>query len=675
LVGEMKKTKDERDYTAIFSGAFSSLNPLTSGMNLFQTFKGIGGTVEGKGNGALLGKVVAIDSITGKTTSNVNGIAKDSSLNFNIQQQVWDDLNEEERKTIMDQLKLGNDDLITKATDSILNFNIQQQVWDDLNEEERKTIMDQLKLGNDDFTIKLTPPVPPTKPPETPPLKPSMFSTALDVINIAAWLYTIYAAIDIFTTKYKTYKVATVCNPWIAPLGGNDCERCNEKFKPCSEYKCRSLGQTCRLINPGTDEEKCINMHPNDVNSPMITPNEKALTKGYKIKNFGTNIGYEIIQKVDPYSPLSIGINTNEPSTCKYSMNASMKFDEMPFVFGSPLFLYNQTMVLTLPLELASEQALKESHGIYTLYLKCMDASGNKNNKDYFIKVKIRPGKDLTPPIIEAGSLKNNAYLANNVKQTDFSLFTNEPSTCRYSSNDVSYENMKNDFTCSESGFQTASLFYNVYECRTTLKDLKEGTNSFYFRCIDTSGNINQESFKFSLIGTKALAINQTLPAGELMDNNITLEVFTMDGAENGKAVCGYKLGSSPFIEFKNTNSNHHTEEVTLSSGTYNYQITCTDIATNEAKSEINFKIAKDVKSPTLMFVYKDEKAALLHIELDELTTCEYSTIASVKFGDGTKMTNDNSKVHEASISENSRKFFITCQDVFKNEFKFIVYP
>ena len=599
--------------------------------------------------GSVDASVVAIDSITGDSILDVTGIAIKSDSDNGI----W--------KIEGTNYKIDKNILMKQNKD---------KTWQEikLTEEQLK----QLNIPQEQINDMLGKTQPETE--EEPSLL-SELGTVSGVLNILSWAYSIYATADIATMKFNTYKVAVICNPWVAPLGGKDCEKCNDKFKPCSEYKCRSLGQTCRLVNPGTDDEKCINLHPNDVNSPIITPNLAVLTKGYSIKDSGPNQGFELTQKIDPYSPLRIGINTNEPATCKYSTNASMKFDDMPFVFGSPLFLYNQTMIISLPRELASEEALKQTHGIYTLYLKCMDASGNKNNKDYFIKLKIKPEKDLTPPIIEAASLKDNAYIAANIEQTEFSIFTNEPATCKYSSNDVQYDDMKNDFSCSESGFQTSSVFYATYGCKTTLKDLKEGSNIFYFRCNDMSNNKNQESFKFTLIGTKPLLINETLPQGDVMSNNVTLEVTTVDGAENGKAVCGYRTGSSPDIEFSATNSNHHVESLTLNTGTYNYLITCNDIAGNEAKATISFKITKDLTPPKLMFVYKDSATNILHIELNEMTTCEYSTISSFNFGDGTKMTNENANIHEASLVEDSNKFYITCQDIFKNEYDFIVYP
>ena len=53
-------------------------------------------------------------------------------------------------------------------------------------------------------------------------------------------------AVLVFVLTYKKVKQETVifsCLPWQAPTGGSDCEKCNKKDFPCSEYQCRSLGQ------------------------------------------------------------------------------------------------------------------------------------------------------------------------------------------------------------------------------------------------------------------------------------------------------------------------------------------------------------------------------------------------------------------------------------------------
>ena len=67
----------------------------------------------------------------------------------------------------------------------------------------------------------------------------------------------------IFYNSYKETSTETVtftCNTWDAPTGGSYCEKCNEQSLPCSEYQCRSLGQACQLVNPGSEEAKCYEM-------------------------------------------------------------------------------------------------------------------------------------------------------------------------------------------------------------------------------------------------------------------------------------------------------------------------------------------------------------------------------------------------------------------------------
>jgi hypothetical protein len=66
-------------------------------------------------------------------------------------------------------------------------------------------------------------------------------------------------AVIIFYMTYKSESQDTItftCSPWEAPVGGSHCEKCNQQGAlPCSEYQCRSLGQACELLNPGTDED------------------------------------------------------------------------------------------------------------------------------------------------------------------------------------------------------------------------------------------------------------------------------------------------------------------------------------------------------------------------------------------------------------------------------------
>src|SRR3989344_4098124 len=59
-------------------------------------------------------------------------------------------------------------------------------------------------------------------------------------------------------------EVVFTCLPWQAPAGGQDCGKCKDKEKdgiPCTEYRCKSLGAGCEIINKeaeGTGLTECV---------------------------------------------------------------------------------------------------------------------------------------------------------------------------------------------------------------------------------------------------------------------------------------------------------------------------------------------------------------------------------------------------------------------------------
>ncbi|MDP1695838.1 MAG: hypothetical protein Q8L29_02925, partial [archaeon] len=79
----------------------------------------------------------------------------------------------------------------------------------------------------------------------------------------------------------KEVIVSFTCQPWQAPVGGDNCEKCGEEEFPCSKYACQSLGQTCEFINEGSDNELCIDTNPNDVTASKITPWDGLLGIGF----------------------------------------------------------------------------------------------------------------------------------------------------------------------------------------------------------------------------------------------------------------------------------------------------------------------------------------------------------------------------------------------------------
>ncbi|MDD5331753.1 MAG: hypothetical protein PHE43_02945 [Candidatus Nanoarchaeia archaeon] len=493
-------------------------------------------------------------------------------------------------------------------------------------------------------------------------------------INTVSWAYQILRLVDLGMSDMEERTYTISCNLWQAPDGGDNCEKCNDDKLECSEYKCKSLGKTCELINPGTDEEKCIDMNPYDTNSPIIEPLIRSnATKIEKQTN-----GYEILTPLPAYTAVKVGIKLNEPGQCKVSAEQGKTFEEMTANFQDEVLRYEHETVLNLPSEMKEKEALEFSNGgKYTVYVRCKDGNGNVNEKDYYIRFKIDKSPDLTAPVVEGTSPIDNAYISVNVTDMPLSVFVSEPSTCKWSTNDIEYDDMTNEFSCTQSGLAMSTYSQGTYECKTTLKNVHQ-YKTYYIRCADQPGqssrNYNSDSYVFNVRQTTALSITDADPEGKFYNGEVTLEVETSGGAEN-EATCFYSDRDTivqNMVQFSNTGSTTHSQLLNLSNGDYKIYIKCTDIAGNKDSVTLNIVIDDDNDAPVFTQIYTTSSG--LHIELDEEAKCEYSIIESFKFGDGTLMTGEDTKIHEASLIENAKKYYLKCRDKFNNELFAIIY-
>ncbi len=501
--------------------------------------------------------------------------------------------------------------------------------------------------------------------------------TWLTAINTIAWIYTIYTLLDVFLSDTEDRTITISCEPWVAPTGGKDCGKCNEEGKECSEYRCKSLGQMCKLLNPGTKKEACVSTHPNDATSPIITADKEALEKGYTLTEVKGS-GFRLNEKIEPFTSVKLGIKTNEFAQCKFSLEHSAPFDKMANNFGDANFAMNHSMQFALPSILAKDEALKLTNGgQYTLYLKCQDGNGNQNDKPYYVKFGIKPGPDFTPPVIEATSIANGAYTPAGINETSLTVFVNEPSECKWSDIDESFEKMANDFACKNSKLPTSSIYYGLYECFGTLDNIQSNKlNNYYFRCKDKENNFNAESYEFNLKGTLPLEITSVTPEPKtkfFIDNPL-LKVITARGAQGGVAQCGYsfvdnKIGNA--IEFLKTNSSVHEQQFeNLLPGTYETFVTCKDVAGNLAQDETSFTVELDERGPIITKLYTEGN--ILHLSTNELSTCEFSTKGSFKYGEGTPMTGEQTLDHETTLD--SSVYYLVCRDAFDNDASYKVF-
>lgn len=485
-------------------------------------------------------------------------------------------------------------------------------------------------------------------------------------VNTLMTVYMLLKVWDALGADTKEIEIKAECKPWQAPAGYNDCEKCNNReFKPCTEYTCKSLGAACGLINVGTDQETCIYSHPYDTKSPIITPDDTVLTEGYSYSSLAW--GFKLNPKIKAFSRFTFGIKTDEPSQCKITNKIGTKFDDMSNYFGTSLYTYNHSTSIVIPKEATEQEVLSVTNGgNYEFYVRCQDAKGNKNERDYIIQFSVDKGPDLTAPVIEGTSIVNGAYTPHATPEIDLTVYVTEPGECRWDANDVAFETMNNKMQCSSSGMKVTN---NLYECATTLKGIKDNVeNKFYFKCKDLAGNDMKESYPFTLIGTDPLAITEIGPTGKQYTPILT--VTTEGGAmKNGDAICGFsdKNDTNEMVTFLSTGGSYHEQELSLEAGDYTFYVECVDIAGNLARGSTKFTMYVDEEGPQIIRIYEDQTSVTpkLHIETDEESTCEYSTEGVFSFGQGIRMPEDGTKEHEASWGESL--YYVVCEDLFNN--------
>ncbi len=115
----------------------------------------------------------------------------------------------------------------------------------------------------------------------------SVASALLETVTFAAvqpWLIGVVVVAAVITFLFGKWETKEViikfeCQPWQAPTGGDNCEECNnDPLRPCTEYKCRSLGAGCRLIDENelyeSENPVCIYKYDGDTIPPQIKFNK-----------------------------------------------------------------------------------------------------------------------------------------------------------------------------------------------------------------------------------------------------------------------------------------------------------------------------------------------------------------------------------------------------------------
>ncbi len=502
----------------------------------------------------------------------------------------------------------------------------------------------------------------------------------------------IYFVLSYAKTDYKS--VTFECNPWQPSTDSGDqrCDNCGEGGLPCSEYQCRSLGQSCKLLNDeNTGNAVCVQIDSGDINPPVMQAWEDALPSGYSYnpldvkfpEDRGVKIETEEGNPIPPFTQLSLGISTYntkgdpKPSRCKIDVVRKDSFEDMAFFMSNGIYKYNHSYELSVPSpDSAESENITLKHGTeQEIYIRCEDGNENRNVGTFVFKFDIDEGEDTTPPMIDGTNLPSGTPLASGVSNAEVSIYINEPvKGCKWDYEDKIYGSMNENMDCSQGNEFSDMNSQGVFTCVANLTGIKsEIENNFYFRCEDKNENVMRESYDFSLEGTRPLVITSITPNNSIIKDSTTpikvgIETETDSGADNGVSTCYYKESSEPFssyIQFLETGSYTHKQNLWLPEGEHNYDVRCVDKGGNAGSSSISFTLESDTDAPTVIRAYKEE--SYLKIVSNEESECVYDTFdCDYAFSDGIGLTTTEGKIHYTDWTTDSA-FYVKCKDKFSN--------
>ncbi|MEK6886661.1 MAG: hypothetical protein AABW88_02405, partial [Nanoarchaeota archaeon] len=476
------------------------------------------------------------------------------------------------------------------------------------------------------------------------------------------------------------------CLPWEAPVGADKCGVCNgDILKPCSKYRCESLGQACKLLNEDSENPSCEKIIDNH-QPPTISTGD--INYGYDFANeetWNVKVQRDNGNCIPEFAPLKFNLNTDEPAQCKYSFERTNNYEAMqnyPLDLNS--YVSNHSFGIMMP-SLNSLSVydvvgdIRQKFGNMSMYIRCQDYYGDVNVREYVVNFCIESGPDLTAAYITKFTPRENGFIKYRETKSPLTIFLNEPTECKYDNEDKNYTAMKNSMECKTEITQFESF---GWPCYTNLTGLTEDTNTIYIKCKDqpwfkntaneSQRNINTLGFAYTISKTKnPLKIDYIVPLGDIETGlepmSIDFEVKTSEGAYYGDSKCEYNFdGSEKFVQFRNTFSNLHTQNINqLMNGPYIMSVKCGDEAGNIANGSTEINIKLDKNPPEVIRAY--EEYGNLIIQTTEKAECYYSPAKCIfDIENATSMTTGFSTQHKTEWKEGIT-YYVKCIDIWGN--------
>ncbi|MCK5449686.1 hypothetical protein KAI32_02375 [Candidatus Pacearchaeota archaeon] len=465
------------------------------------------------------------------------------------------------------------------------------------------------------------------------------------------------------------------CKSWQPPVGGNDCGKCNEdSLKPCSKYRCRSLGASCELVNVGSDSELCIDRGRDDTNPPRIEPQLGTISPDEKYSDISEK-GFSMTSLqgdcISAYSSIVFGITTDEPAQCRFDL-VEGEFEELSFDLGGNYYSYNHTTTFMLPDPSHGQSQGGNWTGDLTFYVKCRDTNGHENPGFYTVDMCVREGEDKTAPVIRRVNPADGSIVNFGTSSENLTIITNELSTCKWDVADVDYSLMINSMNCND--VLTLPSSPAGYVCSGELPIINS-TSKYYIRCMDQpwlnsteDRNANTQSYVYTLRKPeKKIEIDGIEPSEDFEVNTemttIELEIQTSGGGEFHS--CSYSFsGYENMIEMFETGTERvHVQQLNRPSGTNKIYVECYDETGDSVQGSTNFKIIQDTSTPQVARFW--QVGSTLYIVTTEDAECVYGiTSCNYAWDNGTFM--GTSKTHTISATA-GKIYYIKCRDDFGN--------
>jgi len=493
--------------------------------------------------------------------------------------------------------------------------------------------------------------------------------------------------------KIKVVEVEYECTPYEIPEGGANCKKCNEDpLRPCSEYKCKSLGAACEFRAENLKNPLCVASEDNPKKEPTIKFWNGGLSSGYKYVDDKRDVSLKTSDGncVSEFTQINYGITTEVKTNCKYSLFPDQSYKNMSGFVENAEYKNTHQGMISLPSLSSRHHVINTSYepnlngsinvsffqqwlnGDYKIYLKCKDIFGNLNKNDYVINLCVNKGSDLTPPKVLETIPAKESYMKSNKSSEKVSFFLNEPAECKYDYENRPYNAMRYELSCDNELSDFTPL---GWPCNGTIQNV---TSLIYVKCkdqpweVEGKRNVNSNAYEYKLFGSGGeLKIKSVSPENgeEIISGSepfsVELKAETSGGVD-GTAECKYLLNEGNEYYFYETGKKLHVQKFSaIMAGNYNVEINCKDVAGNEANASTNFNLKLDSESPEIVRSFIT--GSQLTILTNEPASCKTSTIGcGFEFENVSSMSSGYSKKQNIESSP-GLTYYIRCEDIFGN--------